>query len=245
VLLVGTTDVDHGRRVENDPVISQGEVDYLLDGLERCFPGLELDEHDVQATFAGVRAVVDTGNPNPSKESREFVLWNEDGLLTVTGGKLTTFRLMAHSALRSVRSRLSGNPRFSARDRVLNALPFDDRDYSVLEPSTRLRLFGRYGSDARALISTAQPGELAPIGSTTSLWAELRWAAHAEGVIHLDDLLLRRVRLGLQARRGGLDLLERVRAIVQQELCWDNARWEREAAAYNELWQAAYSLPAH
>ncbi|MDL1912853.1 FAD-dependent oxidoreductase, partial [Chloroflexi bacterium CFX6] len=80
------------------------------------------------------------------------------------------------------------------------------------------------------------------IPNTHFLWAELRHAARAEGVIHLDDLLLRRVRLGLLAPNGGLDLLPRIRAIVQPELGWDDARWEKETSEYTALWTRAYGL---
>jgi len=76
-----------------------------------------------------------------------------------------------------------------------------------------------------------------------SLWAELRWAARDEGVVHLDDLLLRRVRLGLLLPGGGVPILERVRAIAQPELGWDDARWLTEADAYAALWAQAYSSP--
>jgi glycerol-3-phosphate dehydrogenase len=110
------------------------------------------------------------------------------------------------------------------------------------EPSRR-RLLGRYGADAAALVVAAQPGELDPIPPTNFLWAELRWAARAEGVVHLEDLLLRRVRLGLLLPRGGRDLLRRVREICQPELGWDDARWEAEAAAYLDLWDCSYSPP--
>jgi glycerol-3-phosphate dehydrogenase len=75
-----------------------------------------------------------------------------------------------------------------------------------------------------------------------ALWAELRWAARAEGVVHLDDLLLRRVRLGLIAPQGGVQWLDRIRSIVQPELGWDDARWDREASEYTSLWKRCYSL---
>ena len=71
----------------------------------------------------------------------------------------------------------------------------------------------------------AQPGEWDQIPGTPAVWAELRWAARAEAVVHLDDLLLRRVRVGLWLPGGGVDLLPRVRAIVQPELGWDDERW--------------------
>ncbi len=233
--LFGTTDVDHAQALVTDPAISPAEADYLLEALRYAFPALELQAGDVLATLAGVRAVVATGRADPSKESREHVLWNENGLVTVTGGKLTTFRLMAHAALRAVRISLSGNPQ-----RVLDSAPSLVAD---LHPMLALRLAGRYGADAPALVAAAQPGELDAIADSVALWAELRWAARAEGVVHLDDVLLRRVRLGLLLPEGGLPHLSRIRAIVQPELGWEDARWESEAAEYARLWRASYAPP--
>jgi glycerol-3-phosphate dehydrogenase len=62
-------------------------------------------------------------------------------------------------------------------------------------------------------------------------------------VIHLDDLMLRRVRLGHVLPHGGEKLLPRIRAICQPELDWDDARWELEEAAYLDLWDRCYGLP--
>jgi glycerol-3-phosphate dehydrogenase len=104
-------------------------------------------------------------------------------------------------------------------------------------------LLGRYAADAPALVSSAQQGELEVIAGTQTLWAELRWAARSEGVIHLDDLLLRRVRLGHLLSEGGKALMPEIRAICQPELAWDDARWEAEEAAYLDLWQTYYGLP--
>src|SRR5690606_26605267 len=69
------------------------------------------------------------------------------------------------------------------------------------------------------------------------------WSARAEGVARLDDLLLRRVRLGLLLPDGGSECLPRIRAIVQPELGWSDARWEAEETAYRALVAASYSLP--
>ena len=241
VALVGTTDVDHGPSVPVDPHISPAEVDYLMALVTHAFPSLRLTPDDIQSTLSGVRAVIDTGKANPSKESREFVLWEENGLLTVTGGKLTTFRLMAHDALRAVRRQLPGRPKFDPKQRVLDKIepgPSDD-----LDPAMYLRLLGRFGADTPQLVAAAQPNELTAIGSTPALWAELRWAARAEGVVHLDDLLLRRVRLGLLLPDGALPEMDRIRAIVQPELGWQDDRWEREVANYSRLWEQSYALP--
>lgn len=83
-----------------------------------------------------------------------------------------------------------------------------------------------------------------PRDASFSLWAELRWAARDEGVVHLDDLLLRRVRVGLLLPHGAMPILERIRAIVQPELGWDDARWEADVASYADIWRQGYSLPA-
>ena len=86
-------------------------------------------------------------------------------------------------------------------------------------------------------------GELKAIAGTPVLWAELRWAARCEGVVQLDDLLLRRVRLGLLLPHGGAEFLPQIRAICQDELGWGETRWEEEEAAYLSLWRKCYGLP--
>ncbi len=240
VTLMGTTDVDHGFSLETEPHISPGELDYLLDAARYIFPNQGLSLADVQATFSGIRPVVDTGKADPSKESREHVLWNEKGLLTVAGGKLTTFRLMAHDALQKVQARLPGKPEFDPQLRVL-AEPVADLPLSEgLEPAARLRLLGRHGRNASGLLAAAQSGELAPIPGSANLWAELRWAARSEGVVYLDDLLLRRLRLGIVLPEGGMPLIEQIRAIVQPELGWNDERWQDEVLAYAALWKKCY-----
>jgi glycerol-3-phosphate dehydrogenase len=241
--LVGTTDVDHEAELTRDPQISPQEVEYLLEAAQYAFPSLELGLADVISTFAGIRPVVDTGRTDPSKESREHVLWQENGLLTVTGGKLTTFRVMAHDALRQLRGQLPGGPAFDREDPMLDETPREIFLETQLDPAERLRLCGRYGSETPALMEVSQPEELERIPHSPYLWGEVRWAARAEGVVHLDDLLLRRVRLGLVAPEGGRAFLDRIGQIAREELGWDQARWQAEVEAYQRLWRRAYSLP--
>ncbi|MGB4873005.1 MAG: glycerol-3-phosphate dehydrogenase C-terminal domain-containing protein [Candidatus Promineifilaceae bacterium] len=93
------------------------------------------------------------------------------------------------------------------------------------------------------LVAAAQAGELDIIPGTQTLWAELRWAARAEAVSHLDDLLLRRVRLGILLPEGGAALLPRIRTICQAELGWDDGRWQSEQAGYVALVRGCYSVP--
>lgn len=253
ITLFGTTDVDCNVLLDQEPAITPAEVAYLMAALTSQFPSLNLGLEDIISTFAGIRPVIGTGKADPSAESRDHLVMAEDGLLTVTGGKLTTFGHIAAEAL------AAGWPRLVAAGRVTPDVdePELDEDRALLAPvgatlldgvgldeRIRLRLLGRYGQDAPALIDASEEGELDPIPGTPFLWAELRWAARAEGVVHLDDLLLRRVRLGLLLPCGGADVMSRVRQICQPELGWDNARWQTEEAAYCATWQASYAVPA-
>ncbi len=243
ITLVGTTDVDHHRPLNDEPGISAQEVAYLMAAVQAEFPSLNLTLDDIVSTFAGVRPVIGTGKADPSKESRDHVVWEENGLLTVTGGKLTTFRLIALDALKAVRHRLPAMPKPDDKVPVLDAINVELPGAEHLDEAMRRRLLGRYGADAPKLVAAAQPGELELIAGTYSLWAELRWAARAEGVIHLDDLLLRRVRLGLLLPQSGLGLMPAIRAICQPELGWSDTRWEAEQAAYLDLCRKHYALP--
>ena len=242
-VVFGTTDVDHRDPLQADPSISEAEVEYLLAALQHVFPAQELTRADVLATYSGVRPVVDTGKADPSKESREHVIWDENGLLTASGGKLTTFRIMARDVLKAVRKYLGQIP-FDPDVPVLDPLPPEAEAMlagTPLPPSQCLRLMARYGIDSSLLIC-GQGANLEPISGTPYVWEELRQAARNEAVVHLDDLLLRRVRLGLLVPNGSLEQMSRIREIAQPELGWEDARWESEVNAYREVWQKSYRL---
>jgi glycerol-3-phosphate dehydrogenase len=209
--------------------------------VQDAFPSLDLREKDIQATFSGIRSVVDTGKQDPSKESREHALWWEDGLLTITGGKLTTFRLMARQALKSISNLLTIKYGGTKNHQLLNTPPWDEMSQANISPDLRLRILGRYGIDAIDIINSSIPAELTTISNLPVLWSELRWAARSEGVVHLDDLLLRRVRLGLLLPDGGIHYLDRIQSIVQEELGWNNSRWAAEVQRYLEIWTKYYN----
>ncbi|MGD0277551.1 MAG: glycerol-3-phosphate dehydrogenase/oxidase [Syntrophales bacterium] len=241
--LVGTTDLDHDHPLEDEPQISSDEVSYLMAAVESKFPLLKLTLADVIATYAGLRPVIGTGKADPSKESRDHVIWDEKGLITVTGGKLTTFRLIAIDTLMAAAGRLPGMREPNKKIPVLDRIDKKEARKLPVSEEQRVRLIGRYGINASELIAVAKPVELEPIPNTKYLWAELRWAARSEGVVHLGDLLLRRVRLGLLLPEGGKALLPMIRTMCQSELGWDDDRWKEEEAAYLELWRKNYSLP--
>jgi glycerol-3-phosphate dehydrogenase len=238
VTVVGSTDLDHRDSLDNETSITPFEVSYLMGAAEKAFPALGLTLDDVLATYAGIRPIVDTGQADPSHMPREPRIAYENGLLTVAGGKLTTYRSMAVAALRAIPRdalHIPALPDFPALDPITVSIP-------IPEPQ-KTRLLGRYGNRVLEVVQAAQPGDLDTIPGTNSFWVELRWAARNEAVAHLDDLLLRRVRLGLLLPQGARSLLPRIRAVCQTELGWDDSRWESERSAYLALWERCYSLP--
>ncbi|MHB8949817.1 MAG: glycerol-3-phosphate dehydrogenase/oxidase [Rhodoferax sp.] len=237
--LIGTTDLDHRAELDVEASITPQEVDYLIEAVNDQFPAAALRPVDVSACYAGVRPVVDDGKGAASQAARDHVVLDESGLITLTGGKLTTFRLMAQDALALAAPHVG--QAFAKDDGVIFT------PVGALNPrwsaSVRHRLAARYGYRAGELSQHASEADLQTIAGTQTLWLELSVAAQFEAVVHLDDLLLRRTRLGILLPRGGLDHLARIRALCQPHLHWDNARWQSEIERYQALIAAHYQLP--
>ena len=240
--LVGTTDLDHPKALEDgykEPFATTQEIFYLLEAANFLFPSLTLTQGDILSTFAGVRPTLQNGATDaPSKVSRRHALYQEQGLITITGGKYTIFRIMARQALEAALAQM-GRSSSAPKNRIFEKVDFDTLD--SLDRTASHYLGGRYGLETNDLLAAAQAGERELISPLQNIWAELRWAARDEGVLHLSDLLLRRVRLGMLLPDGAAGVMDRVRAIVQPELGWDDATWQRELFDYRTTWQKYYS----
>ncbi|WP_220814956.1 glycerol-3-phosphate dehydrogenase/oxidase [Pseudomonas paralcaligenes] len=241
--VVGTTDLDHDEPLSRDARITVQEVDYLLAACAQVFPGAGIGRADVLSTWAGVRPVVSEGQGagrKPSDEKREHALWTEPGCVTLAGGKLTTFRLLALEVLRACAPMLgrevtdAGQPVFRAADPTLLA---------NLGTAQRRRLAGRHGAALPRLARLVETLGDGCVGASNTLWAELALACDDELVLHLDDLLLRRTRIGLLLAGGAATELPRIRELCQPRLGWSDARWEQEQQCYLALWRQCYSLP--
>ena len=205
-VVYGTTDLDHGEALDS-PRMTPDEAAYLLEGLAYQFPHLKLSAADAVATYSGVRPVVASGKDDPSAESRESALWSAPGVVCITGGKLTTFRVTARQVLHE------------AAQQVPSLLPKPDAPlFAALPADTSER-----------------------IAHTPFTWEALRKAARSEYVVHLTDLLMRRTRLGLVMEQGGAELLPRIKPLCQEELGWDETRWQQEEKAYLDYWQRQHS----
>ncbi len=242
VTLVGSTSVEHTDSLEDEPRITPTEARYLLESVNDLFPSLLLGRDDVQATYAGLRPIVDTGTADPAQASREEAIWTEEGLLTVTGGKLTTFLATAHRVLKKLRDRLPELGKDDNGTLVVEGKAAIPPDLAI-NATTARSILARYGIDGLAALVDASPEDRRPIPGLSTRWAELRWIAQSEAVRHLDDLLLRRLRLGLTAKAGGLPSLDQMRPTLQSELGWSDARWITEAERYEDVWLKYYGVP--
>lgn len=234
--LFGTTDIDHEGWPGRPARMTPAEADYLIEALAHYFPSLGLRRGDALCAYAGVRPVVGGGAAEPSAESRESAIWDERGLLTVTGGKLTTYRVTALEALAAARDRLPGGLRLDARAPILDPAPVPARPAEA-------RLAGRYGAAYERMRQELPDADFTAVPGSVTAWAELRWALRREAVTGLADLLLRRTRLGLVLPDGATRLLDDVGALCRAELGWDESRWQREREDYLAHWREAHAVP--
>lgn len=239
--ILGTTDVDHENNLDKEPFVTDDEASYLIDGLQFILPGLDISLKDCVASIAGIRPILSKKKRKASKESREHVVWEDKGLVTVTGGKLTTFRILALDALNAAKKYLPKHLRTKPRGETPKP------DMSLNSPNIpeaiRQRLYGRYGQMAGEILKNNDNQSFSPIADTSSLWVEISHAAKHENIHNLSDLMLRRVRIGLFLSNGGKAYLDKIEKICKPFLSWDQERWANEKTIYINLWQKYYSPP--
>ena len=215
---IGTTDLDHRDDPDREPRATREEIDYLLELVNGFFPDTRLTEADILSTMAGVRPIIASGKGgDPSSERRDHAVWSHDGVITVSGGKLTTFRVIALDALAMAgfidrhrhRALRRSGPRFSRNSAIPSGLGHPLRRW--------------------------------PEGD--ALLAEVDWILCNEMVEHLDDLMLRRTRLGNMLSEGGQARLPVFGPLVRERLGWTAARWEAEVQRYLAIIQQSYSVP--
>lgn len=247
VTVIGTTDSDHDGDLNEDASISEAELNQILVAANSAFPDLALTPSDMICSYSGVRPVLEDGSEDSADASRHHEVWEEQGLVTVTGGKLTTFRLTAVEALNKVRKRLQTDgvvvPKFRSDHSIVSPVDFRRPDNDVLTGVLWQRLSGRYGNVARDVVDCAQQNELLLIDGSKTCLAEVRWAARAEMSESLADILLRRTRLGMLLPQGAKALWPKIEKICAEELGWDKARWKQELTAYQTHYQRYYGLP--
>ena len=233
--VIGTTDLDHTGDLDNEASITEQEVRYLLRIVESEFPEASISRDEIISTWAGVRPVIAAEDArDPSKERRDHAVWFDKGLVTVSGGKLTTFRLIALDALAAA-APLLPDANTSTDEQIFSQPTSADSPLTLMQ--------SRYGTLADQAVSAAQPGEERSINSTRFSLSDCRWAARSESVMHLDDLLLRRTRLALLLPNGASELFPALEKICSEELGWNSQRWTEEQQRYESIIARYYAVP--
>lgn len=203
-LHVGLTDVDAPGPVPDVPESTEAEIDFLLDVVNRALE-VRLTRDDVLGTFAGLRPLVDSGDGDTADLSRDHALLTSDnGLVTITGGKLTEYRLMAEQVVDLVAGR-AGLPAGPCRTADLPLVGAPGHPVAAVAATSAgllpASLVARYGQEAGAVVAASlldRPLEAVAEGLDVTR-AEFSYAVTHEGALTVDDVLDRRSRVGLVA----------------------------------------------
>jgi len=251
---IGTTDTDEDASPD-DVRATARDVIYLLRSANAFFPQARLSPRDVIATWAGMRPLLrPTRAVAPSEASREHrVVESATGLVTIAGGKLTTYRVMARDVVDRVMARLralDGRPR--APRPPTDRLPLPGGETADLEGLVKAavergvsetiarHLVGAYGSESAAVLNLvdrdrALGGRI--VAERPELWAEVVHAVERELAVRLDDVLVRRLHLFYLTRDQGVAASSAVADRLAEALGWDAPRRAAEVAAYLRLVQ--------
>jgi glycerol-3-phosphate dehydrogenase len=241
--LVGTTDTDHPGGPDVPPTVERADVDYLLDTVNHYFPAARLRPDDVVSGFAGLRPLIAPPpgqKVRPSDVSREEeILVSASGLVSLAGGKLTTYRLIAAKVVDRVLAllRAGGDGRTFRRSRT-GEVPLPggtdtpeavaaaalSRDGHGVAPAVVGHLAGRYGSRLdevlRRVAHERALGE-AIVPGLPDVRAEVVEAVEHEWALTLDDVLRRRTHVALEDASAGVATAETTAALMGRSLGWD------------------------
>ncbi len=248
---IGTTDTD----ADSSPDalrITAADVTYLLRSANAAFPDARLTSHDVVSAWVGLRPLLRADHANPSQVSREHqVFESPQGLISIAGGKLTTYRVMARDVVDRVAKRLH-----ELDGRAIPGRPPTDRlplpggeaaELEVLVEAARARgaaeatarhLVANYGSEAAAVLNLVDRDRRLGdpvLPGRPEIWAEVTYAVEREMAVRVQDVLIRRLHLFYEVADHGQSVVPKVTAQMKQLLGWDDAREAEELRDYFQM----------
>ncbi len=247
LVYLGTTDTDYSGPLD-DPSCTPEDVDYLLDAANAITTS-NLTRADVTGVWAGLRPLLEppahgghVSERTADLSRRHTVRTSGHGVVTVTGGKLTTYRKMAQDTVDAVVRRLGESPR--RRHCVTKSLPLIGATTKARDPVAlahpQARLLGRYGTESSAVLALAEghPELLeSAVAGLPYTWAELLYAAREEMAYTLDDVLARRTRATIQRAQAAMDAAPAVAALIAADMGWDQQQASEQVARFTESCQ--------
>ncbi len=242
--IIGTTDTDWNLDLAH-PAASRSDIDYLLSRVNAVL-AQPLRHEDIEGVYAGLRPLLQGESDATSQLSREHaVSQSVSGLITVAGGKYTTYRVMARDVVDVAAHGVEQKVPDSCTDEIplLGAAGYRAHwnrrellaDESGLHVNVIEHLLNRYGSRTHELLSlireTKELGE--PLaGAPAYLAAEIAYATSHEGALHLDDALTRRTRISIETFDRGLAAARPTARLMAGVLGWDEATTAGEIEHY-------------
>jgi glycerol-3-phosphate dehydrogenase len=242
--LIGTTDSDWNLDLAH-PAATSSDIHYLLDQVNTVLV-TPLTPDDIEGVYAGLRPLLAGESEETSALSREHAVARVvPGLISIAGGKYTTYRVMAADAVNAGSADLPKRVAPSCTDRVpllgadgyfamRNQVDALAAEYG-LHPYRVTHVLGRYGSMIRDVLDPglAEPDLLATVAEAPDyLVAEIRYAVTHEAALHLEDVLTRRTRISIEYPHRGVACAREVADIMAPILGWDEETVRREVADY-------------
>lgn len=248
--IIGTTDTDWDLDLAH-PAATKADIDYILSTVNTVL-AIPLTHADIDGVYAGLRPLLAGESEETSKLSREHaVAVPAPGLVAIAGGKYTTYRVMAADAIDAAAQFIPARVAPSITEKV--SLLGADGYFALinqaehvaqlrgLHPYRVRHLLDRYGSLVGDVLALAadRPDLLNPITEAPGyLRVEALYAVTAEGALHLEDILARRMRISIEYSHRGVDCAREVADVVAPVLGWTAGDVEREVANYTARVQA-------
>jgi glycerol-3-phosphate dehydrogenase len=242
--IVGTTD-DDWHYDKAHPAASSRDIDYVLRHVNQVL-AVPLTREDISGVYAGLRPLLSGEQEATSQLSREHAISHSPrGMVSVAGGKYTTYRVMARDAVDAAVQDLGRHtppcvtehiPLVGADGYHALANQVESLSRELALPRWRVdHLLNRFGALLTEVLEPADddPELLEPVpGAGDYLMAEIRYAATQEGALHLDDVLTRRTRISIETSHRGTESVDAVTAVMGALLNWDEATRKAEKASY-------------
>ena len=255
---IGTTDTDYNGD-KDAPGAVQAEVTNILQAINAYFPSAQLEPSDVISAWAGLRPLISSGNTNQSTTAvsrKEEIFTDRDGLISLAGGKLTTYRLMAERgidlAVEQLHDRFSVQAKpVSTKQIILSGGGIQRAELEAqaqrvarnenLSLEVAQHLLHSYGANAERILELTHEDEAlrqSLLPDLPNLAAEVIYAVREESALTIADVLTRRTRIAMLG--AAMNCVEKVAELMARELGWNDEQKAQQIAAFKAEYDREY-----
>ena len=255
---IGTTDTDYNGD-KDAPGAVAAEVTNILQAINAYFPSAQLEPSDVISAWAGLRPLISSGNTKQSTTAvsrKEEIFTDRDGLISLAGGKLTTYRLMAERgidlATEQLRDRFGVQAKPVSTKQILlsggsvNRADLETQAHKIshtenLPLATTRHLLHNYGANTEHILELKHEDEALRqplLPDLPNIAAEVIYAVRAEAALTIADVMTRRTRIAMLG--AAMDCVEKVAELMARELGWDEEQKTQQITAFRAEYEREY-----